>query len=113
MKSNVVSALSLMAVASPAISQINTAVADSEMKPFFDRANECLNAFDKTAKAKRLSVDNYKAAIDGVCVSEIRGMRGLYSLHLESSENQEYLVERLDKNIEAARASMVTAYIMK
>jgi hypothetical protein len=83
------------------------------MLPFFNRANACLNEFDVKAKAKKLSADAYKLALDGVCTTEIRELRGLYSLSLERSDSQEYLLDRFDDNIRDARASMVATYVMR
>lgn len=102
-----------LATASPALAQIDTAAADDEMKPFFDKANKCLSDFDAKARAKRLSVETYRLALEGACTQEIKDMRALYSLHNARNENQEYLVDRLDANVKDARSKLVSSYAMR
>lgn len=100
-------------IGSPAFSQISTNAADADMMPHFESANKCLTAFDEKARSKKLSVESYKAALEGACVAEIKDLRGLYSLSLVRSSNHDYLVERLDKNVTDAKAAMVTRYVMR
>lgn len=103
----------IMTGATPALAQISTAAADSEMMPFFERANSCLTDFDAKARSRRLSVDTYRAAIQGACVDELRDLRGLYSLHLVRDESQSYLLSRFDANVTDARAKMISDYAMR
>lgn len=104
---------SLGMVTTSASAQINTAGVDSKMLPFFERSNNCLKYFDIKAKAKKLSPTLYQAAIQGACVDDIRDMRALYSLHYETSDNQDYLVAQLDRKVIDAKNAMITAYAMK
>lgn len=112
MKTIAVAIFALMA-ASSASAQIKTAGIESDMLPAFERTNACLNDFDAKAKTKKLSVDTYKLALDGACTTQIRDLRGLYSLSLERSDAQAYLLARFDDNVRDARASMVAAYAMR
>ncbi|WP_097090587.1 hypothetical protein [Novosphingobium sp. Chol11] len=74
--------------------------------------NNCLKTFDAKARAKKVSVDSYKLAVEGACAYEQKNARALYQLSLELSPNQDYLVERFDQNYADLKAKMVTAYVM-
>jgi len=102
-----------IAAAPPALAQIDTAAAEPDMKPYFDKANKCLNDFDARAKAKKLSTETYRIALEGACTQQIKDLRGLYSLSLERKSEQGYLVGRLDANIKDARAKLVSSYAMR
>jgi hypothetical protein len=74
--------------------------------------DNCLKTFDARARAKKISVDSYKLAVDGACAYQQKNARALYQLSLELSPNQDYLVERFDQNYADLKAKMVTAYVM-
>lgn len=97
----------------PGTAQITNPGDNPSLNQFFDGANQCLSDFDMKAKAKKLSVNSYKAAIDGICVDKIKTLRALYMLSMERNPNQDYHIERFDANVKDAKAKMVSDYSMR
>ena len=97
----------------PGTAQITNSGDNPSLNQFFDRANQCLSDFDMKAKAKKLSVDSYKAAVDGACVDKIKTLRALYMLSMERNPNQDYHIERFDANVKDTKAKMVSDYAMR
>ncbi len=109
----IIVAIVVACIAVPSVAQISKPVGNSSLDHFFDDANKCLSDFDVKARAKKLSVDTYKAALDGVCLQKLTELRELYMLSLERSPNQSYLIERYDDSVRDGKARMVADYAMR
>jgi hypothetical protein len=72
----------------------------------------CLSAFDAKARAKKLSPEMYKTAIEGACTVEERDARAMNELNNVGHDADAYPPKQYEKMLADRRAEMVTKYIM-